>query len=520
MLLKNILINVQLIRQLLDVDFLLKVQFSSQLIIFTVVVCLTPTFAGCLTKEQNRAVSVLVESVLFIVLILGFGLWLFGKSILGNWIIYTVVLVLLLEIGSNIVEHLKIITLNRLANEITFKQVKNQVEAFESMFLIEQSIYSPIPLSLVIGTIAIWFSNQTPKEIILFSFKLFLFLFSLSIMCFLCMGFVRISDTLFHENYVSSPKLKKERKGFLGWVKLVIIRVTQQLPFKKDPEKEAIELACTVSDLRKIYLYDAIHNSTLLIASVTVLLWLLGGILNLILLVSSLVGIILFLNLLPYSIGQAALHNKILERYKGMKRIKLLEKLRKYSPLFPFFSLQSTSSSNSFVNLRHFLFDRDWNNRLKDIINIMEQNERQRNTKLLRTIETMAEQPKYDQRGAKINIGSYVDTAQPGSRQEGHANQHNYAPEQKQSLAEAAEEIQKLLEQLEKEKSYPTETLSQQAIVAEETIRQIEANKDWKQKVINAVKAMGIEAFMEMIDNPVANVLRAGIEGWMEEDSD
>ena len=81
---------------------------------------------------------------------------------------------------------------------------------------------------------------------------------------------------------------------------------------------------------------------------------------------------------------------------------------------------------------------------------------------------------------------------------------------QKQSLVQAAAEIQELLKQL--EQSYATKTLTQKAAVAEEVITKIKADPNWKQKVINAVKVMGTEAFMELIDNPVANVLRAGIE--------
>ena len=90
----------------------------------------------------------------------------------------------------------------------------------------------------------------------------------------------------------------------------------------------------------------------------------------------------------------------------------------------------------------------------------------------------------------------------------------NYGTQQKQNLSEAAAEIQALLEQL--AKTYPTETLSQQAVVAETAIAEIERNPTFKERVIAAIKAMGVEAFMEAIDHPVANVLRAGVEKWKE----
>lgn len=89
---------------------------------------------------------------------------------------------------------------------------------------------------------------------------------------------------------------------------------------------------------------------------------------------------------------------------------------------------------------------------------------------------------------------------------------HNYAPAQKQNLAEAAEEIQQLLEQL--AQTYPTETSDQQAVVADEAIKQINNNPTLKERIINVIKAMGVEALKEAIDHPLANVLVAGVQEW------
>ena len=89
---------------------------------------------------------------------------------------------------------------------------------------------------------------------------------------------------------------------------------------------------------------------------------------------------------------------------------------------------------------------------------------------------------------------------------------HNHAVQQ--NLAEAAAEIQQLLKQL--EQSYPTETLTQKAVVAEEAIKLIENNPSLKERVIGALKSAGKEAFKEAVDHPLVNVLMAGIEGWQE----
>lgn len=85
---------------------------------------------------------------------------------------------------------------------------------------------------------------------------------------------------------------------------------------------------------------------------------------------------------------------------------------------------------------------------------------------------------------------------------------------EQQNLAEAAAEIQALLEQL--SKTYPTTTSREKNIVVGEVVNQIENNPTLKAKVINALKAGGIEAFKEVIDHPLVNILMATIEGWQE----
>jgi hypothetical protein len=82
---------------------------------------------------------------------------------------------------------------------------------------------------------------------------------------------------------------------------------------------------------------------------------------------------------------------------------------------------------------------------------------------------------------------------------------------EQQNLAEAAKEIQALLEQL--SKTYPTTTSKEKSIVVGEAVDQIENNQTLKFKVINALRAFGIEALKEAIDHPLVNILVATIEG-------
>ncbi|MBD2249082.1 pentapeptide repeat-containing protein [Nostoc sp. FACHB-888] len=115
---------------------------------------------------------------------------------------------------------------------------------------------------------------------------------------------------------------------------------------------------------------------------------------------------------------------------------------------------------------------------------------------------------KYDQRNA--NIGGFVDTAQSGSQQT--FNQNISAPEQKQNLAEAAAEIQQLLEQL--SQSYPTNTMSGKMALATEAIQQIENNPTLMQKTISALSAGGTAALDQLLSHPAASFVIAALDNW------
>ncbi|MEI2580443.1 hypothetical protein [Scytonema sp. PRP1] len=121
----------------------------------------------------------------------------------------------------------------------------------------------------------------------------------------------------------------------------------------------------------------------------------------------------------------------------------------------------------------------------------------------------MSETPKYDFRGS--NIGNFADTVQSGGRQQ--AIQHNYAPEQKQNLIEAAKEIQQLLDQL--SQTYPTTTESQKQAVVNQAIARIKRdNPTTWQRLRSATEAALIEAFKEVLDNPFVNITVAAVEGY------
>ncbi|PMB15545.1 pentapeptide repeat-containing protein [Fischerella thermalis] len=124
--------------------------------------------------------------------------------------------------------------------------------------------------------------------------------------------------------------------------------------------------------------------------------------------------------------------------------------------------------------------------------------------------ETPKKQSTYNLQNAQF-AGGLVDAETVNAQQIG-GNITNYAPEQKQNLVEAAKEIEALLQYL--QQTYPTTTTSEKMTVVAKAVDEIEKNPTLKTRVIGALKAGGTEAFKELIDNPLINILLASIEGW------
>jgi hypothetical protein len=110
-----------------------------------------------------------------------------------------------------------------------------------------------------------------------------------------------------------------------------------------------------------------------------------------------------------------------------------------------------------------------------------------------------------DNRGA--NIGNFANSVEDNARQQ--TNQYNYESPEKQSLSEAAIEIQRLLKVL--EETNPTATEADQKAFVSAGI-----SPTMKQRAVGALQAGGKAALEEFLDNPYVNVGVAIVEGWRE----
>ncbi|QSJ17327.1 pentapeptide repeat-containing protein [Nostoc sp. UHCC 0702] len=143
---------------------------------------------------------------------------------------------------------------------------------------------------------------------------------------------------------------------------------------------------------------------------------------------------------------------------------------------------------------------------------------RQQSTNLLEIIRQQATRPInvehimseiYNNDLKQANIGNFANKNADNARQQ--ANQYVHLSEQKQTLAEAAAEIQRLLKQLEQNDPTATET-EKIAYVNDET------TPSFKRRFIGALQGGTETAIEEFLDNSYINIVKAIIKGWIKPD--
>jgi internalin A len=125
--------------------------------------------------------------------------------------------------------------------------------------------------------------------------------------------------------------------------------------------------------------------------------------------------------------------------------------------------------------------------------------------------QTMTDESKYSNDLKGANTANFANEVKDTARQQ--ANQNNYAA-QPQNLADAAKDIKELISQLSGD--YDITNQSGKMGLSGKVIESVEKNSTLKSRTINALKEAGKTALEEAIDHPVAKVLVAGLEGFME----
>ncbi|MEO1348288.1 MAG: pentapeptide repeat-containing protein [Cyanobacteria bacterium J06635_15] len=121
---------------------------------------------------------------------------------------------------------------------------------------------------------------------------------------------------------------------------------------------------------------------------------------------------------------------------------------------------------------------------------------------MMGVVKTLAGRPMGD-----LNFHGSVGNVAQTNQGKMQAVQHNYAAPEKQSLADAALEIQRLLKQL--EETNPAATEAEQTAFVTAAIP-----LTLRQRAVGALQSGGKAAVEELLDNPYVNVAIAVIEGW------
>lgn len=124
--------------------------------------------------------------------------------------------------------------------------------------------------------------------------------------------------------------------------------------------------------------------------------------------------------------------------------------------------------------------------------------------------ESQAKSGTFSNNLSGANVANFANQVTDNARQQ--ANQYNYSLEQRQTLAEAAAEIQKLLEQL--SQTYSTDTVSERMQLATEAVTRIESNPNLMQRLVSSLQAGGVSALEQLLNHPAASFVIAALEDW------
>ncbi len=140
-------------------------------------------------------------------------------------------------------------------------------------------------------------------------------------------------------------------------------------------------------------------------------------------------------------------------------------------------------------------------------------------SELLSSIKPIpSDQETFDKiQGININIENNPNMSNVYQNHSGNgdnvAGDKNVTYNNTQNLAQAAQDIKELIEQLQGD--YDS-TLIGNMQMGTEIVNRIDQNPTLKARVVNAIKESGVEALKQAISHPVAAIIIAGAQGFME----
>ena len=306
---------------------------------------LIPFWSMKLTGYKNRVSQAAVEIVLFAVVVSVVGYFMFRLNGNGAWMIYSIAVASVMDIGGHIIDQIRENRLNRMAIELESKKAKldnkkgnskqnkilyeditqyanmiDYVSQFDQMFGYERALYAALPIGILEGVCLAIFHQSSVNGYLMYCIQSISFLAAVVLACFIYMSFTKMLIPV----YVQKQFLVGE-----------IIFTPKELDKQKDAKEREIGFGKTTTELRELYLFDSVHNILLLsifvytfLASINVSFsWELVALIALLLLT--------LCSQLPFVIGQYLLRQNILECYGGWARGHMETELKKdeFAPL-------------------------------------------------------------------------------------------------------------------------------------------------------------------------------------------
>lgn len=343
-----------------------RLLFTMNVLTLMVLVSIAPIVSNSLPYSEWRLVRIASETIIVMGAVVLFTLSAFGAGYLGMWTVYTAGIILLLEMGGHFIEWYKIDTVSRLSELKLLHTLEDKRLLIDRIFRRQQVLYLSIPLGFIAGLCVGLSMGHSEFKIIELCIIAILSLASLALLFFLINGFVRMCDPMFTTGNVAKPVIEKKSSaitGILGGTHLVIIMPEAE---KKDESaNQDLNLAASATNLRKIYLFDAVHNTLLLVAFAAVMLSFRAGTITLTRVIVALFVSAFLFSQLPFGIGQELLHRRVLRRFLPTKEAKLKEELDKIAPRFPALGFLTSFGTTGAGSILFYLLNEAIKSRLK-----------------------------------------------------------------------------------------------------------------------------------------------------------
>lgn len=346
-----------------------RLPFTIKTLLLMVLICFAPI--ASVEWFSKRRVSRVVVETLMVIAVVSLFLWSeFGSQPIGTWILYTALIVFVLQVGSHVIEYYKDDSIARLSGwSEHWEFLKGNTFVVNQVFRRQQITYLSVPLGFLVGLqvgLVQGYSNAATVAACLIAILL---LASISLVYFLINSFLRMIDPIFVTQPVSAPVVQPSVPA--GKVMRLLLGLHIEIVVPPDPEEKHeerdLELSHAATILRKIYLFDSIHNVVLVSAFVGVMLSFLEVRPTTLQIVLGLLVVTFLFCQVPYSVGQMRLHRKVLRRFRGIKEVELSEKLGKVAPRFPAFQLLTSLATSGTGSFLYYLLEEFIKNRLKPL---------------------------------------------------------------------------------------------------------------------------------------------------------